>query len=54
MRNERALFLEGKTQGFTHCLLVSLIRAVDCRIYLSYTAHEEHRAIIHTLNKRAP
>ncbi len=38
--------VEGKTQGFTHCFLVTFRNEADRDTYLPHPAHEEFRAIM--------
>ena len=38
--------VEGKTQGFTHCFMVTFRNEADRDIYLPHPAHEEFRAIV--------
>jgi hypothetical protein len=38
--------VESKTQGFTHCFLVTFRSEADRDVYLPHPAHEEFRAIM--------
>lgn len=38
--------VEGKTQGFTHCFLVSFLSEADRDTYLPHPAHDEFRSIM--------
>ena len=38
--------VEGKTQGFTHCFLVTFRSEADRDVYLPHPAHEKFRALM--------